>query len=78
MKKNKPKQRSVKFTYKGKKYSFVIRPESGEEVTARKKYGNTFDITYSEDYNDICVYLVVNGFAQYEKTTHKQKINPNE
>lgn len=71
---NLPKQ-VLKFDYKGKKFNFKFTPEEEDWWTAFEQHGFQFDVHYLEDEdNDICVYLVVNGKGQYNKTIHTQKI----
>lgn len=69
------KEQTIEFKFKDKDFKFSFTPEEGDYWTSFTQDECTFDAHYLEDEdNDICVYLVVDGNAQTDKTLHKQKI----
>ncbi len=64
----------VKFQFNNKNFKFKFKPDDEDWWTAFKAKGMEFDVHYCEDYNQICVYQVINNEADTSITIHSQPI----
>jgi hypothetical protein len=71
-----PYSHIVEFEYEGKAFTFEIGISSEDEWFGVTQHDMTFDIHYCEDYNEVSVYLVKDGKADYSDTIHSQPLIP--
>ena len=65
---------TITFYHKGNHFEFTIKFKDAQEWISVHSDGEVFDVDYDEDYNQISVYNVTDGKADYTNTIHKQNI----